>query len=213
MSNGGLYLYRLLTLEEDRQKVLIDAGLREFAARGYDDASTNNIAKAAELSKPLMFHYIGTKKEFFLFLYEICMTRIKEHYWDLVDQTQGDLLERLRSTYLLKIQAMQDWPLEFGFTSALTLSPPNGDVAEDVRKHQRQYLMDANRIFKSGIDSSLFKPELNAKKSLELIAWAVGGYAEDLLHRQSQTKKTPDLDAIGTEFDLYLNELRRAFYR
>ena len=46
-------------LQEQRKAALLNAALREFAEYGYEQASTNRIAKEAGLSKPLMFHYVG----------------------------------------------------------------------------------------------------------------------------------------------------------
>lgn len=49
-------------LQEQRKAALLNAALREFAEYGYEQASTNRIAKEAGLSKPLMFHYVGNKQ-------------------------------------------------------------------------------------------------------------------------------------------------------
>ena len=57
-------------LEEPRKTQLINAALKEFAAKGYDDASTNIIAKESGLSKSLLFHYVNSKRELFLLLYD-----------------------------------------------------------------------------------------------------------------------------------------------
>ncbi len=47
---------------------ILNAGLREFSQRGYEEASTNRIAKAAGMSKALMFHYVKSKEELFFAL-------------------------------------------------------------------------------------------------------------------------------------------------
>ena len=48
-------------LEEPRKTQLINAALKEFSVKGYDEASTNIIAKESGLSKSLLFHYVGSK--------------------------------------------------------------------------------------------------------------------------------------------------------
>ncbi len=42
--------------------------LMEFAVKGYDLASTNEMVKAAGISKGALFHYFASKKDLFLFL-------------------------------------------------------------------------------------------------------------------------------------------------
>ena len=56
---------KLLELEPTRRNAILNAALKEFASKGYDEASTNVIAKEAGISKGLMFHYVGSKEIFF----------------------------------------------------------------------------------------------------------------------------------------------------
>jgi AcrR family transcriptional regulator len=57
---------KFLSLEPERRNAIMNAALREFAVKGFDDASTNVIAKEYGISKPLMFHYVNNKKDFFI---------------------------------------------------------------------------------------------------------------------------------------------------
>ena len=61
------------TAAERREEVL-DAALTEFAARGYEGASTDAIARRVGLSQPYLFRLFGTKKELFMASVERCMT-------------------------------------------------------------------------------------------------------------------------------------------
>lgn len=49
---------------DSRQKIL-EAAIAEFAARGYEAASTNRICQQAEISKGLLFHYYKSKHQLF----------------------------------------------------------------------------------------------------------------------------------------------------
>lgn len=40
------------------------SALKEFAEKGFEQASTNTICKEAGVSKGLLFHYFGSKKKF-----------------------------------------------------------------------------------------------------------------------------------------------------
>ncbi|MDF2616285.1 MAG: Transcriptional regulator, TetR family, partial [Sedimentibacter sp.] len=107
---------KLLNLESKRREEIINAALKEFAAKGFDDASTNVIAKEARISKSLMFHYVNNKKDFFLFLYDYCLEIIKKEYFDLIDLDEKDIFERLSNTYMLKVKVLKKYPWIFDFT-------------------------------------------------------------------------------------------------
>ena len=54
-------------LPEDRKKRIIDTGIREFSAKSFKDASTDRITAECQISKGILFHYFGSKKEFYFF--------------------------------------------------------------------------------------------------------------------------------------------------
>ena len=60
---------RFFDLKKDKQDRMINAGLRIFALNGYHHASTDEIVKAARISKGLLFHYFGSKAGYYAFLY------------------------------------------------------------------------------------------------------------------------------------------------
>ncbi len=96
--------------------------LKEFAGKGFDDASTNVIARESGISKPLMFHYVNSKKDFFLFLFDYCIEILEKQYFDRIDVEEKDIFERLRQTCLLKIQVMQKYPWIFDFVRVAVLT-------------------------------------------------------------------------------------------
>jgi AcrR family transcriptional regulator len=49
----------------ERRDDVLDAALVEFAERGFEGASTEDIAKRAGISQPYLFRLFGTKKELF----------------------------------------------------------------------------------------------------------------------------------------------------
>lgn len=54
-------------LPEKKQQSILSAGIAEFAMKSYNDASTDCITSACGISKGLLFHYFGSKKEFYLY--------------------------------------------------------------------------------------------------------------------------------------------------
>ena len=62
-----------LTEKQDSRRKILDAAIAEFAARGYEAASTNRICRQAEISKGLLFHYYRSKKTLFCEVVKQCV--------------------------------------------------------------------------------------------------------------------------------------------
>ena len=56
--------YRRLT-NDDRRRQLLDRAVELFAEHGYDELSMAAIARAAGISKPLLYHYFPSKRQLF----------------------------------------------------------------------------------------------------------------------------------------------------
>ena len=102
-------------LQEQRKAALLNAALREFAEYGYEQASTNRIAKEAGLSKPLMFHYVGNKQQLFLFVYEYFFDLLNKEYYRQLDCTEPDVIKRLHGAYRLQLRLLYAYPWVFDF--------------------------------------------------------------------------------------------------
>src|SRR5690625_1464935 len=106
---------KISKLEPKRKDAILNAALKEFSTNGFDNASTNVIAKEAGISKGLMFHYITSKEKLFLFLYDYCVDRINKEYIDLMNFNEKDIFERLRQSYILQIELILQYPWIFDF--------------------------------------------------------------------------------------------------
>lgn len=204
---------KFLNLENERQNVILNAALKEFANKGYDGASTNVIAKESGISKPLMFHYVNNKKDFFLFLYDYCIDILNKEYFDQINVHEKDIFERLRETCLLKIQVMQKYPWIFDFVKVAVFTD---SILVKNELDEKRKLVETNSFkrFYGDIDTSRFRSELDIEKSKELIFWAVGGYANQLLEQfRNVHVQVFDFNKIRIEFDGYLEELRKTYYK
>lgn len=203
---------KFLNLEPERRNALLNAALKEFGSKGFDNASTNVISKEAGISKPLMFHYVKNKKDFFLFLYDYCLDFLEREYFSRIDLHEKDIFERLRQTCLLKIEIMKKYPWIFDFIKMAVFTDSEA-VREELIKRRKRIESDLFERFYGDIDTSRFRSELDAEKAKQLIYWAVGGYADQILEQLKNSDTTVDFEKIRVEFNGYLNELRKAFYK
>ncbi len=52
-------------LPEQRKKIILGSGIAEFARKSYTEACTDEITKASGISKGSLFHYFGSKRDFY----------------------------------------------------------------------------------------------------------------------------------------------------
>ena len=74
----------------------MNAALEELALKGFDNVSTNVIAKEAGISKALMFHYENNKQELFLCVYDYFAKLLDKNYYMKMDSQEKDIFNRLR---------------------------------------------------------------------------------------------------------------------
>lgn len=65
-------------LDEEKRESILSAGIKEFSERSYRDASTDSITAKSGISKGLLFHYFGSKKEFYFYCLSKAMDRLTQ---------------------------------------------------------------------------------------------------------------------------------------
>ena len=102
--------------EDERRESVLEAALIEFAARGLDGTSTEDVAHRAGISQPYLFRLFPTKKALFLALVDRCFQRVAEAFtaaaadWvgEEALEAMGDAYEQLlddRTLLLLQMHA------------------------------------------------------------------------------------------------------------
>jgi AcrR family transcriptional regulator len=70
---------------EVREPQMLDAAVAAFAEHGFHDASMDDIAARADVSKPMIYAYLGSKEELFVTCIHREGTRLMEAIVDVVD--------------------------------------------------------------------------------------------------------------------------------
>src|SRR5690625_93696 len=90
-------------LEKDKQERIIEAALKELAAKGYEQASTNQIVKEARIGKGMLFYYFSNKLGLYLYLVDYSLSTFIDDFLDLIDTNEPDFIERFRITAKIKM--------------------------------------------------------------------------------------------------------------
>jgi AcrR family transcriptional regulator len=63
---------------DERRRQLLEAGARVFTERAYDDVSMADVARAAGISKGLLYHYFPSKRDLFVSTLEAAAAELRE---------------------------------------------------------------------------------------------------------------------------------------
>ncbi len=63
-------------LTEDKKNMIIKSGISEFSLKSYSEAGTEAISRNCGISKGILFHYFGSKKEFYIYCLEHALEQL-----------------------------------------------------------------------------------------------------------------------------------------
>lgn len=200
---------KLLELDTQRRDAILNAALKEFAVRGYDNASTNVIAKEAGISKALMFHYVSSKQELFLVVYDFFSDLMKQEYFELMNYEERDIFNKLHQSYILQVALIQKYPwiTEFSKLSCITNSDEINSELEKRKIHSDCY----PKLF-DDIDTTKFRKGVDIEMCKQIILWLNIGFTNQLLHEIRSNETDVNSDVLLKKLDKYFEELKKIFY-
>lgn len=155
-------------LDEEKKKRIINACLEEFAENGYDKASTNTIVSKAGISKGLLFHYFGNKKNLYLYLLDMTIKHFIERFYEEDTQPSKDIFEKFIQSGMIKLKIAFEEPLLFKFIMGAFVDTPKCMEDEISARYQKIYAQTMPGFFEN-IDFSKFRDDIDKKKAVEFI--------------------------------------------
>ena len=207
-----------MALDEDKRERIINAAVKEFAYKGYKNASTNEIVKEANISKGLLFHYFNNKKSLFMFLLEYSGEVFQNEFYSQLKYDKTDIITMFRQIVLLKINLIRKHPDLYDFLISST-TDNSSEIKQEIESKQKSVLEDSYKRLLPYMDTSGYsgyKDGLDIKCVSEIIIWAIQGFGNSELEKLKQDpahKKHFDLNAIMADFDEYIELLKNAFYK
>lgn len=88
-----------LNLKEDKKQRIIDAALKEFSERSFNDASITNIVKNAKISRGSFYQYFGSKENLYEYLVSYLYIRHRKDLYNILTDNSGNLYDSLMEFY------------------------------------------------------------------------------------------------------------------
>ena len=195
-------------LSDDKKELILSAGMKEFSQKPYKEASTDSITKACGISKGLLFHYFGSKKEFYFFCLERAMEKLtaqaqsKEEVNDFYDI----LFSSMDQKFALCIHYYDEMHM-VNMASRDAATEIAQQKAEMMQKYAIQIKMKSAETIRRALQTLHFKHDENLQMTVEGISLYINAVLNKYL---IQYQTTPDAffqnrDAIKSEMKQYLD--------
>ena len=153
------------TAEETRRndQRIIEAAIRVFSEKGFEAASMQDIADAAQISRGPLYYRYKTKKEIFQAAMEVYSAREKEALFWILEQEKpySEIIrEYLHYAFRNLIVEKPEFPMEI-------FSSPE---MQDVNTRIRQLYADAYVMMRDAIQKAVLEGALKADTDVEHLA-------------------------------------------
>lgn len=203
---------KFLNLKPEKQERILEAAIKEFAYKGFEKASTNEIVKEAGISKGILFHYFKNKKNLFLFAFDYSAERCTEEFYKKVDFKETDFFEKLRKIALLKMELSYKYPYIFRFFEVI-YGEQCSEIADDLEERKKK-ISESNfdKVF-NNIDVSKFRDGVDTSRAINVVMWSLEGFATNELQK-ARLLESKQLDYPKTleEMNIYLDMFKACFY-
>ncbi|MFZ5986193.1 MAG: TetR/AcrR family transcriptional regulator [Bacillota bacterium] len=201
------------SLPEEKRKKIIDISMEEFAQNGYEKASTNAIVKKAGISKGILFHYFGNKKNLYLYIVDYGIDCILKHFYNDNTEMPTDIFEKLMAWSLKKLKVYYDLPVVSKVIMNAFTDIPDELREEMMERQQKIYKQNMPLLLKD-IDTTRFRKGVDSNKAIELILMCLEGVNNKYLklYKGEADKAISQMDKILDEMREYLEILKGGIY-
>ncbi|WP_113927771.1 TetR/AcrR family transcriptional regulator [Bacillus sp. P14.5] len=204
---------KFFSLEQEKQDRILNAALREFAQKGFKNASTNEMVKDANISKGLLFHYFNNKKDLYLFLFDHFVQLLIDKMKREVDWGIRDIFDRHMEMSSVKIKMFQQYPHVFDYFNGIFFEE-DPVIQHELEERKQEFLSKNYKEMMQDIDTSKFKEGVDVEKVKDIITWSFEGFS----NRMQAKVKGMGLQKIGieetiSEMEDYMEVLKKSFYK
>lgn len=194
-------------LPPDKQEMIISVGISEFSQKTYKDVSTDSITKKCQISKGILFHYFGSKKEYYLYCLEKAMERVTAK----TEAVTGDnFYEILFSSMNRKISICMQYKDEMHMVN-MASRDASAEIAEQKTEIIRRYMslgqMESAQTLRRALAVLEFKDEAKRQVTADALQLYINAVLNKylLLYQQTPDKFFENSEKIKKEMKEYLD--------
>lgn len=200
--------------EEKRQKI-IAACLSEFADKGYENASTNSMVKKAEISKGLLFHYFGNKRNLYLYLVDLAIDSFISKFYSYYTKPDSDVFERVMQRGVIKIKISSEEPLMSKLVMEAFIDTPQ-DMKEEMDIRFKKLYAENIPMLSQDVDYSLFRDNIDTEKAMEFMMLCFDALYNKYINKfkgKALALSDDDIDDMVKEYYEFMDMIKFGMYK
>ena len=209
-------------LNEAKKQAILNAGFKIFGDYGYTKASIEDIVNEAGISKGSLFYYFGSKKNYFLYLYEYAASIMKQQVDGPCENgtpkymEKTDFFDRLEDVKERKMKLTILHPYMSNYIKKAPFEKSK-DVYKDIQLINQRLSNERIVDFLDNLDLYKFKDGVNPYMVLQLIFWCSEGIVNQIQIKNLMTPNKkhddPDYNEVIQLYDQYIAMIRENFYK
>ena len=199
---------KFFNLPPERQDLIRSSAMLEFGEASFKKTSADSIAKRANISKGLLFHYFKDKRELYLYLYhyalDVCIRQYMEKTYDF---GETDFFKALEMGHKVKMDMVRRYPGLFRFVMR-TYYERDSILSPKLRKGLDGLLESTTNDFLARMDLYKFKDGVDPRQVVRLLTLASEG-----MLAETNACTAEEIDRLFGEYKKYADMLRQFLYK
>lgn len=173
-------------LPKEKQATIIKNGIDVFSKYSFSDANTDLITKQAGISKGLLFHYFGSKKNFYLYLLEYALELLTQFELSEKQEDVNGFYEILFNSMDKKIQLITQYPNEMLFVN-LVARETSKQVSTEKQELINRYMVAVQKnsmmVFSHAIGTLNLRGDIDKEKLVKGLSVYINAIITQYLKR------------------------------
>lgn len=192
---------KFFNLPPERQDLIRNSAMIEFGQNTFKKTSADSIAKRANISKGLLFHYFKDKRELYLYLFQYAIDVCVGKYDAWVSYfEETDFFLALEKGHKIKMDLVRRYPGLFHFVMRAYYEQ-DSLITPKVRKKLDGVLERTTDDFLARMDLHKFKPGADPRQVIRMLTLISEGMlaetgavtAEEIDHLFQEYKRNADM--------------------
>ena len=156
-------------LEKEKKEKIINAGFFCFSKNGYKKTPVDEITNRAEISKGALFYYFGSKKYFYLYLFQHSINMLLEKFDLEFDKKEQDFFKKIKKFQMIKIKLMKEYPYIFDFLVSVFFERDK-EISSDLEKMNLDNYKISLGLLYENLDTEKFKDGIDFGSAFKIVS-------------------------------------------
>ena len=198
--------------EHQLKNELIKAGFKAFAKQDFKKVSTNEIVKAANVSKGLLFHYFDNKESFYFTLYEMAWQVVHRDIFMAFPFENRDLFERLKYLIITKSTSLQNHKVIAMFLKRVHMNTDENFIAKRLKIYNNFTIKNYKRLFEN-IDETKFRNAEYLDEIYKIVTWTFNRITSEWEKNHYDKDNDDAIRILEQELTHYIEFFKTFFYK